>query len=140
MKQHKALNHFLAHVHIPTQGVQRIKKLFRQARRSKRSIIFIDEFDALARGRRSHSIGGSAESDAENTLMQLLTEMDGFQTQDNIIVLASTNRPEILDRAALRPGRFDRKVCLSSSSLLLHVYTYTMSIYLIFVLVFCHAL
>lgn len=98
-------------------GVQRIKRLFREARRAKRSIIFIDEFDALARGRRSHTAGGSAEMDSENTLNQLLTEMDGFQSSDNVIVLASTNRPDILDRAALRPGRFDRKVFIEAPTI-----------------------
>lgn len=108
-KRSSSSHHRLAHICIYI-GVQRIKRLFRQARRSKRAIVFIDEFDALARIRRSTTGGGSAEMDAENTLNQLLTEMDGFQTQDNVIVLASTNRPEVLDAAALRPGRFDRKV------------------------------
>ena len=90
-------------------GPSRVRDLFAQARQQKPSIIFIDEIDAIGRQRgRSGFAGGNDER--ENTLNQLLVEMDGFGTKEGVIVLAGTNRPDILDRALLRPGRFDRQI------------------------------
>ena len=90
-------------------GPSRVRDLFAQARQQKPSIIFIDEIDAIGRQRgRGGFAGGNDER--ENTLNQLLVEMDGFGTKEGVIVLAGTNRPDILDRALLRPGRFDRQI------------------------------
>jgi cell division protease FtsH len=90
-------------------GAARVRDLFKQARRHAPSIIFIDEIDAVGRHRGSGLGGGHDER--EQTLNQLLTEMDGFQTgDDSVIVMAATNRPDVLDTALLRPGRFDRRV------------------------------
>jgi cell division protease FtsH len=90
-------------------GASRVRDLFAQARKNAPSIIFIDEIDAVGRHRGSGLGGGHDER--EQTLNQLLTEMDGFQTTDeSVIVLAATNRPDVLDKALLRPGRFDRRV------------------------------
>ena len=90
-------------------GASRVRDLFRQAKEKSPSIIFIDEIDAIGRARgKSGIIGGNDER--ENTLNQLLTEMDGFGTDTNVIVLAATNRADILDRALMRAGRFDRQV------------------------------
>ena len=90
-------------------GPSRVRDLFAQARAQKPSIIFIDEIDAIGRQRgRGGFAGGNDER--ENTLNQLLVEMDGFGTKEGVIVLAGTNRPDILDKALLRPGRFDRQI------------------------------
>lgn len=90
-------------------GASRVRDLFKQAKEKAPSIIFIDEIDAVGRARgRSQITGGNDER--ENTLNQLLTEMDGFQTNAGVIILAATNRADILDRALLRAGRFDRQI------------------------------
>ena len=90
-------------------GASRVRKLFEKARKVSPCIIFIDEIDAI--GSRRNSSGG-AESENNQTLNQLLVEMDGFDTDETIIVLAATNRPEMLDKALLRPGRFDRRITI----------------------------
>jgi len=93
-------------------GASRVRDLFAQARRYSPSIVFIDELDAVGRQRGAGLGGGHDER--EQTLNQLLTEMDGFQTKEgSIIVLAATNRPDVLDKALLRPGRFDRRVVVT---------------------------
>jgi len=90
-------------------GASRVRDLFRQAREAAPSIIFIDELDAIGRTRGSGvQLGGHDER--EQTLNQILTEMDGFDSREGIIVLAATNRADVLDQALLRPGRFDRRV------------------------------
>lgn len=89
-------------------GAARVRDLFVQARKNAPSIIFIDEIDAVGRHRGSGLGGGNDER--EQTLNQLLTEMDGFEPKESVIVLAATNRPDVLDKALLRPGRFDRRV------------------------------
>ena len=90
-------------------GASRVRDLFKQAKEKSPSIIFIDEIDAVGRARgRSSMTGGNDER--ENTLNQLLTEMDGFQTNAGVIILAATNRADVLDRALLRAGRFDRQI------------------------------
>ncbi|GIK37192.1 MAG: ATP-dependent zinc metalloprotease FtsH [Chloroflexota bacterium] len=91
-------------------GAARVRDLFKKAREQSPAVIFVDEIDAVGR-RRGASIG-SGNDEREQTLNQLLVEMDGFGTDTNVIVMASTNRPDILDPALLRPGRFDRKVIL----------------------------
>ncbi|MDD5288965.1 MAG: ATP-dependent zinc metalloprotease FtsH [Dehalococcoidales bacterium] len=91
-------------------GASRVRDLFEQAKRHAPCIIFIDEIDAVGR-HRGAGLGGSHD-EREQTLNQILTEMDGFDTNTNIIILAATNRPDILDPALLRPGRFDRRVVL----------------------------
>jgi len=91
-------------------GASRVRDLFDQAKRNAPCIIFIDEIDAVGR-HRGAGLGGSHD-EREQTLNQILTEMDGFDTNVNVIVLAATNRPDILDPALLRPGRFDRRVLL----------------------------
>ena len=90
-------------------GASRVRKLFEKAKKISPCIIFIDEIDAI--GSRRNSNGG-AESENNQTLNQLLVEMDGFDTDETIIVLAATNRPEMLDKALLRPGRFDRRITI----------------------------
>ena len=90
-------------------GASRVRDLFRQAKKAAPCIIFIDEIDAVGR-QRGTSVGGNDER--EQTLNQLLVEMDGFDPNLNIIVIAATNRPDVLDQALLRPGRFDRRVTL----------------------------
>ena len=91
-------------------GASRVRDLFAQARKTAPSIIFIDEIDAVGRSRGS-GIGGGGNDEREQTLNQLLTEMDGFETaKEPVIVLAATNRPDVLDKALLRPGRFDRRI------------------------------
>ena len=92
-------------------GASRVRRLFKEARRHKSCIIFIDELDAVGRSR-----GGSSLSheEREQTLNQLLVEMDGFETQRGIVVIAATNRQDILDPALLRPGRFDRQVTVGN--------------------------
>ena len=91
-------------------GASRVRDLFDQAKRNTPCIIFIDEIDAVGR-HRGAGLGGSHD-EREQTLNQILTEMDGFDTNTSIIILAATNRPDILDPALLRPGRFDRRVIL----------------------------
>jgi len=91
-------------------GASRVRDLFEQAKRNTPCIIFIDEIDAVGR-QRGAGLGGSHD-EREQTLNQILTEMDGFDTNTSVIVLAATNRPDILDPALLRPGRFDRRVIL----------------------------
>jgi cell division protease FtsH len=89
-------------------GASRVRDLFEQARQNSPCIIFMDEIDAVGRHRGAGMGGGHDER--EQTLNQLLVEMDGFETKDNIIMIAATNRPDILDPALLRPGRFDRQI------------------------------
>ena len=91
-------------------GASRVRDLFKQAKKNAPAIVFIDEIDAVGRHRGAGLGGGHDER--EQTLNQILVEMDGFETETNIIVLAATNRPDILDPALLRPGRFDRRVTL----------------------------
>ena len=90
-------------------GASRVRKLFDKARKMAPCIVFIDEIDAIG-SRRTN--GSGAESENNQTLNQLLVEMDGFKTEETIIVLAATNRPEMLDKALLRPGRFDRQITI----------------------------
>jgi cell division protease FtsH len=92
-------------------GAARVRDLFKQAREHAPAIIFIDELDSIGRARGQFAIGGSSEQ--EQTLNQILTEMDGFSSREGIIVLAATNQPDVLDRALLRPGRFDRRVVVN---------------------------
>jgi len=89
-------------------GAGRVRSLFRRARKAAPCIVFIDEIDAVGRTRRATGSGGEMEQD--QTLNQLLIEMDGFTSKENVIVLAATNRDDVLDPALMRPGRFDRKV------------------------------
>lgn len=96
-------------------GAARVRDLFRQAREKSPCIIFIDEIDAIGRTRSHASFGGNDER--EQTLNQLLVEMDGFDSRSGVIILAATNRPEILDQALLRPGRFDRQVLVDKPDL-----------------------
>lgn len=91
-------------------GASRVRDMFEQARRHSPCIIFIDEIDAVGR-QRGAGLGGSHD-EREQTLNQMLVEMDGFDTDTNIIIMAATNRPDILDPALMRPGRFDRRVTL----------------------------
>lgn len=90
-------------------GASRVRDLFKQAKEKAPAIIFIDEIDAIGRARGKSNFSGSND-ERENTLNQLLTEMDGFGTNTNVIVLAATNRAEILDKALMRAGRFDRQI------------------------------
>jgi cell division protease FtsH len=92
-------------------GAARVRDLFKQAREQAPAIIFIDEIDAIGRARGQFAFGGHSEQ--EQTLQQILTEMDGFTGREGIIVLAATNAPDVLDRALLRPGRFDRRVVVN---------------------------
>ena len=89
-------------------GASRVRDLFQQARKMGKAIIFIDEIDSIGRKRGAGLGGGNDER--EQTLNQLLSEMDGFETSEGIVILAATNRPDILDPALLRPGRFDRQI------------------------------
>jgi cell division protease FtsH len=93
-------------------GASRVRDLFEQAKRQSPCIVFIDEIDAVGR-QRGAGLGGSHD-EREQTLNQMLVEMDGFDTDTNIIMIAATNRPDILDPALLRPGRFDRRVVLDA--------------------------
>jgi len=90
-------------------GASRVRDLFKQAKEKSPSIIFIDEIDAVGRARGKNNMSGGND-ERENTLNQLLTEMDGFGTNTNVIVLAATNRADVLDKALLRAGRFDRQI------------------------------
>lgn len=96
-------------------GASRVRDLFEEAKKNAPCIIFIDEVDAIGKSRDSHYGGGNDER--EQTLNQLLAEMDGFDTSKGILILAATNRPEILDPALLRPGRFDRRVIVERPDL-----------------------
>ena len=93
-------------------GASRVRDLFEQAKKNSPCIVFVDEIDAVGR-QRGAGLGGSHD-EREQTLNQILVEMDGFETGTNVIILAATNRPDILDPALLRPGRFDRKVILDA--------------------------
>lgn len=90
-------------------GASRVRDLFRQAKEKAPCIVFIDEIDAVGRAR-GKNVGFSSNDERENTLNQLLTEMDGFETNSGVIILAATNRADILDKALLRAGRFDRQI------------------------------
>tara|TARA_B100000497_G_C7680729_1_gene411819 strand:+ start:120 stop:2099 length:1980 start_codon:yes stop_codon:yes gene_type:complete len=90
-------------------GASRVRDLFKQAKEKSPSIIFIDEIDAIGRARGKNNMSGSND-ERENTLNQLLTEMDGFGSDSNVIVLAATNRADVLDKALMRAGRFDRQI------------------------------
>lgn len=90
-------------------GASRVRDLFRQAKEKAPCIVFIDEIDAVGRAR-GKNVGFSSNDERENTLNQLLTEMDGFDGKKGVVILAATNRPESLDAALLRPGRFDRRI------------------------------
>jgi cell division protease FtsH len=92
-------------------GASRVRDLFKEARENAPAIIFIDELDSIGRSRGQTAIGGSSEQ--EQTLNQILTEMDGFSSKEGVIVLAATNQPDVLDKALLRPGRFDRRVVVN---------------------------
>jgi cell division protease FtsH len=92
-------------------GASRVRDLFKQARENAPAIIFIDELDSIGRARGQTAVGGSSEQ--EQTLNQILTEMDGFSSKEGVIVLAATNQPDVLDKALLRPGRFDRRVVVN---------------------------
>ena len=94
-------------------GASRVRDLFKQAKEAAPAIVFIDELDAIGRSR-SGNVGGisGGHDEREQTLNQILTEMDGFEVGTNVIVLGATNRPEILDPALLRPGRFDRRIAV----------------------------
>jgi cell division protease FtsH len=95
-------------------GASRVRDLFKEAKAAGRAIVFIDELDAVGRSRTSGVGGFSGGNDErEQTLNQILTEMDGFDPATNVIVLGATNRPDVLDQALLRPGRFDRRVTVS---------------------------
>jgi cell division protease FtsH len=96
-------------------GAARVRDLFQQAKRSAPCIIFIDEMDAIGRQRGVHV--GAVNDEREQTLNQLLVEMDGFEANAGVILLAATNRPDVLDRALLRPGRFDRQVVVDAPDL-----------------------
>ena len=96
-------------------GASRVRDLFRQAREKAPCIIFIDEIDAIGRARGRNAMQGNDER--ENTLNQLLVEMDGFSTDKGVIIMAATNRPDILDAALLRPGRFDRQISIDKPDL-----------------------
>ena len=96
-------------------GAARVRDLFRQAKEKSPCIIFIDEIDAIGRTRSQGGLGGNDER--EQTLNQLLVEMDGFDSSSKVIIIAATNRPEILDQALLRPGRFDRQVLVDKPDL-----------------------
>ena len=91
-------------------GASRVRDLFEQAKKSAPAIVFIDEIDAV--GRRRGAGIGTVNDEREQTLNQLLAELDGFDPRENIIVLAATNRPDVLDPALLRPGRFDRQITI----------------------------
>jgi cell division protease FtsH len=92
-------------------GAARVRRLFKQARKLAPCVVFIDEIDAL--GRRRGRSGDSASADQDQTLNQLLIEMDGFKQLEGVVVIASTNRPDILDSALTRPGRFDREIAVN---------------------------
>src|SRR4029077_3829331 len=90
-----------------------VRDLFKQAKEAAPSIVFIDELDAVGRQRSGGGGFSGGQHEREQTLNQILTEMDGFEPGTNVIVLGATNRPEILDPALLRPGRFDRRIAVN---------------------------
>jgi AFG3 family protein len=92
-------------------GPSRVRDLFANARKNTPCIIFIDEIDAIGKSRAKQSFGGGND-ERESTLNQILTEMDGFNTSEQVVVLAGTNRPDVLDKALMRPGRFDRHITI----------------------------
>lgn len=96
-------------------GASRVRSLFKQAQQNSPCIIFIDEIDSIGRSR--SGVSGGGESEQQQTLNQLLSEMDGFDSSKGLLVLGATNRPEILDPALLRPGRFDRRVIVDKPDL-----------------------
>ena len=98
-------------------GAARVRELFEKARSLKPSIIFIDEIDSIARARSGNNNMGGANDEREQTLNQILTEMDGFKTDSGVVVIAATNRIDILDPAIKRPGRFDRQITISNPNL-----------------------
>jgi len=91
-------------------GASRVRDLFRQAKEVAPAIVFLDELDAM--GRRRGAGVGTVNDEREQTLNQLLGELDGFDARSEVIILAATNRPDVLDPALLRPGRFDRQVVI----------------------------
>src|SRR5436309_6910053 len=93
-------------------GASRVRDLFKQAKEASPAIVFIAELDAVGRSRSAGQVGGGGGDEREQTLNQILTEMDGFDPYTGVIVIAATNRPDILDAALLRPGRFDRRVAV----------------------------
>jgi cell division protease FtsH len=95
-------------------GASRVRDLFAKAREAEPAIIFIDELDAIGRSRQGSVAVSGANDEREQTLDQILTEMDGFESSDAVVVLAATNRPDVLDSALLRPGRFDRRVAVQA--------------------------
>ena len=98
-------------------GASRVRDLFKQAKEKAPCIIFIDEIDAVGRAR-GKNLAQGGNDERENTLNQLLTEMDGFGTNNGVIVLAATNRADVLDRALVRPGRFDRQVVVPNPDMI----------------------
>lgn len=97
-------------------GASRVRDLFANARKSTPCIIFIDEIDAIGRARSKQNFGGGND-EREATLNQILTEMDGFNTTEQVVVLAGTNRPDVLDKALMRPGRFDRHISIDKPTM-----------------------
>jgi cell division protease FtsH len=97
-------------------GASRVRDLFKQAQQSAPCIIFIDEIDAIGKSRDSH-YGGGGNDEREQTLNQLLANMDGFDSSKGLVILGATNRPEVLDKALLRPGRFDRRIIVDKPDL-----------------------
>ena len=97
-------------------GAARVRDLFKQAKEKAPCIVFIDEIDAIGRSRGKGQMPGSND-ERENTLNSLLVEMDGFATDSGVIILAATNRPDVLDQALLRPGRFDRQISIDKPDL-----------------------
>lgn len=98
-------------------GASRVRDLFKEANKNAPCIIFIDEIDAIGRSRDPRYGGGGGEAEHDQTLNQLLSEMDGFDSSKGILILGATNRPETLDRALLRPGRFDRRIIVDKPDL-----------------------
>ena len=97
-------------------GASRVRDLFKQAQQNAPCIVFIDEVDAIGKSRDTH-YGSSGNDEREQTLNQLLSEMDGFDPSKGVVILAATNRPEVLDKALLRPGRFDRRIIVDKPDL-----------------------
>jgi cell division protease FtsH len=109
-------------------GASRVRDLFQKAKEAAPAIVFIDELDAIGRARSGGPTFGGANDEREQTLNQILTEMDGFDSSTNVIVVGATNRPDVLDQALLRPGRFDRRVAVQppdrrGRELILNVHT-----------------
>lgn len=98
-------------------GASRVRDLFAQARKNSPCIVFIDEIDAIGRSRADGNKGFGGNEEREATLNQILTEMDGFDTHAQVVVLAGTNRPDVLDKALMRPGRFDRQIYIDSPTM-----------------------